>query len=220
MLADPTLPSLRSEVCPGVWIDSRRAVWFANERLLAVADLHWGYVASHRARGNLLPLWGDQQLEECLHSLIADYAPAEVIWLGDVVHAVEGAAPAERFLARASVPITILAGNHDRRWRGAITTNVQRGRYFFHHGDVARPVPPNAIEVVGHHHPAFSWADGAGARVKLPALVVTPRRLVLPAFSPWAAGTDWLAEPESALWVIAPKRIFAVRAPQTISAAV
>ena len=84
-----------------------------------LADLHWGYVASHQARGNLLPWWGDEEIENRLEALLGDYHPAEMIWLGDVVHAAEGAARAEQFLRRATVPITMLAGNHDRRWRSA-----------------------------------------------------------------------------------------------------
>ena len=60
--------STRTEIQPGIWLDARRAVWFAAERLLAVADLHWGYAASHRARGNLLPVWGDDELEARLRA--------------------------------------------------------------------------------------------------------------------------------------------------------
>lgn len=215
----PILPQ-RMEVTSGVWIDSRLALWLAPERILVVADLHWGYAASHRARGNLLPQWGDDEVEASLRSLIADYAPREMIWLGDIVHAAEGSEPAERFLREAKIAITVLAGNHDRRWAGAGTTSATRGRYFFHHGDVMRAVPSDSIEIVGHHHPAFAWSDGAGGRVKVPALAITSRRMVLPAFSPWASGTEWVPEPDATLWVIAPRRIFPVRDLSQGSAAV
>jgi uncharacterized protein len=66
------------------------------------------------------------------------------------------------------------------------------------------------------------WWDGAGGNVKVPALVVAPRRLVLPAFSPWAAGTPW-ASPAGAnetLWAVTPSRIFAIRAAQPANRAV
>ncbi|HVS53396.1 MAG TPA: metallophosphoesterase [Opitutaceae bacterium] len=202
----------RAEIQPGVWLDSRLAVWFAAERLLVLADLHWGYAASHRARGNLLPSWGDDEIEQRLDALVADYAPAEMLWLGDIVHAAEGAARAERFLTSAKIPITLLAGNHDRRWPAARSRSLHRAGFFFHHGDLAVPVPPDVVEVVGHHHPAASWSDGAGGNVKLPALVASPRRLVLPAFSPWAAGTPWNSRraPGEILWAIAANRIFAL----------
>ncbi len=210
---------VQSQVLPGIWLDSRRAVWFAAERLLAIADLHWGYVASHRARGNLLPVWGDDEIERNLDALQRDYQPAEVLWLGDVVHAAEGAARAEAFIRNASVPIMLVAGNHDRRWRAAGVPSMRRGNYFFHHGDRALTVPDNCIEVVGHHHPAASWWDGAGTHLKLPALVVGPQRLVLPAFSPWAAGTPW--SPQSmageTLWAISPSRILQLTPPTRIA---
>jgi metallophosphoesterase superfamily enzyme len=73
-------------------------------------------------------------------------------------------------------------------------------------------VPDGLVEIIGHHHPAVSCGDGAGSRVKCPALVAGPKRLILPAFSPWAAGATWneqLGENET-LWVIAPARVFAL----------
>jgi len=203
----------RHEVQPGVWLDSRRAVWLAPERLLLVADLHWGYAASHRARGNLVPLWGDAEIAERLNALVMAYEPQEMIWLGDVVHAAEGGLAAEAFIRESRVPVTLLAGNHDRHWRLAGVRSATRGRFHFHHGDTPLALPPGTtVEVVGHHHPAVSWGDQAGSRLKLPALVASERRLVLPAFSPWAAGTPWndFLDTNEVLWAIAPRRIFAL----------
>lgn len=218
-------PSVRpgqAEIRPGLWLDSRLAVWLAAERLLLVADLHWGYAESHRARGHLLPRWGDDELATRLDSLVSDYKPAAMIWLGDIVHAAEGAASAESYLRRTNVAVTLVAGNHDRRWKFAVEPSVSRGAYFFHHGDRTLPRPPGLVEIIGHHHPAAAWGDGAGSRVKCPALVSGPNRLILPAFSPWAAGTAWndqLAEEET-LWVVAPTRVFALpRAASTRTAA-
>jgi metallophosphoesterase superfamily enzyme len=208
-----------------------------------VADLHWGYAASHRARGNLLPVWGDEEIETRLTSLVRDYAPREMLWLGDIVHAAEGAARAERFLRNSTVPVTLIAGNHDRRWRGIYgaavfpvrhaqgpepverqppTYCVQRGSYFFHHGDRPHEIGPGMIEIIGHHHPAISWGDNAGSRVKLRALIARPNRIILPAFSPWAAGTPWndLLTAEDQPWVIAPNRIFALPRSPRISTAI
>ncbi len=203
-------PPLRTQIRPDVWLDARLALWFAAARRLVVADLHWGYAAAHRAHGNLLPDWGDPVIAARLDALIADYQPAEMLWLGDSIHAVAGRAAAEAWLATAKIPVTVLAGNHDRGWTGATTPSLLRDGHFFHHGDKALPVPPEAIEIVGHHHPAFSWNDGAGGRVKVPALIASPRRLILPAFSPWAAGSPWnnQLQADETLWIVTPKRIF------------
>lgn len=214
-----TSSPIRTEIRPGIWLDSRLALWLAPARLLVVADLHWGYTASHRARGNLLPWWGDDHIEHQLAALMADYQPAEVLWLGDVVHAAEGSARAEAFLRDSAVPIAHIAGNHDRRWRRAGAKSATRGAFFFHHGDTAMDAPAECIEVLGHHHPAVSWFDGAGGSLKVPALVASARRLVLPAFSPWAAGTPWRIESGSdeVLWAVTPRRIFALPRPPSAS---
>ena len=205
-----TAIAARAEVLPGLWLDARLALWIPAGRLLVVADLHWGYTASHRARGNLLPQWGDGEIEARLNALLADYQPSEMLWLGDIVHAAEGGARAEAFCRASPVPITLLAGNHDRRWHCATTATLTRGGFFFHHGDRPQLVPAGLMEIVGHHHPAATWGDAAGTRLKLPALVAGPRRLILPAFSPWAAGTPWndQLEPADILWVISSSRIF------------
>ena len=210
-MAAPLPP--RTQIAPDLWLDARLALWLAVPRLLVVADLHWGYAATHRACGNLLPVWGDAEIATRLDALLADYQPRELLWLGDSLHALAGRTAAEAWLRTAPVPVTILTGNHDHRWPAATATSHVRDNLFFHHGDRALPVPPTAtLEIIGHHHPAFVWRDGAGARVKLPALIAAPRRLIMPAFSPWAAGTAWNDQlaPDDTLWAIAPKRIFAV----------
>jgi len=203
-----------TEIQPGLWLDSRRAVYFEPHGLLVVADLHWGYATSHQAAGNLLPSWGDQEIEQRLTSLIADYQPTEMIWLGDSLHDLTGRHAAETFLKTCGLPVILLPGNHDRKWKVAKEWSVSRGEFFFHHGDVELTAPEGNVQVIGHFHPAFSWYDGAGGRVKLPGLVRGPKKIILPAFSPWAAGTPWnseLAEDEE-LWVISPNRMFPVTA--------
>ena len=206
----------RTQVRPELWLDSRLALWAADLRLLVIADIHWGYAASHRAQGNLLPLWGDQEIAGRLDSLVQDYQPREMLWLGDSVHTPAGRGAAEAYLVRAAVPITVVAGNHDRAWKRPMTAAERRGDLFLHHGDTDLAAPSDALEVVGHHHPAVSWRDGAGGRLKLPALVGAARRLILPAFSPWAAGAPWNSRlaPDDRIWAIAPRRIIPFTAAQ------
>jgi len=204
-----------AEIRPEVWLDARRALWLAAPRILVVADLHWGYAASHRSRGHLLPPWGDAEIAGRLGDLVSDYRPGEMIWLGDSIHALAGRAAAEDFVARAAVPLTVVVGNHDRRWKQAAVPSVVRGEYLLHHGHETAAAAPGQTEVVGHFHPAATLSDGAGGRLKVPALVAGPRRLILPAFSPWAAGTPWNRQlrPEERLWAVTPRRVFALPPP-------
>ena len=161
----------RVEIRRDIWLDTRLALWLAELRLLVVADLHWGYAASHRAYGNLLPAWGDADIARRLNSLITDYDPVEMIWLGDSLHTLAGPDAASEFLETSRVPVTIVSGNHDARWNRTQGRQVlTRSNYFLHHGDRPLDVPGDALEIVGHYHPAISWHDGAGSRLKLPAL--------------------------------------------------
>jgi metallophosphoesterase superfamily enzyme len=205
-------PPPRLEIQPDVWLDARLALWLAGCRALVVADLHWGYVESHRAQGNLLPAWGDAEIAARLRALVADYQPRELIWLGDSLHTLSGRRAAEAYLAGSGVPVTVIAGNHDVRWnRAQGTTVVSRDGFLLHHGDQHPENPHRAVEIVGHLHPAVVWHDGAGTRLKLPALVAAPGRLVLPAFSPWAAGAPWkLGVAGETVYAIGQKRIFTV----------
>jgi uncharacterized protein len=214
-------------IAPGLLFDARLALFIEATRSLVVADLHWGYAESHRAAGNLLPAWGDDTLEATLRALLADYAPAELIWLGDSLHTARSAprsrARAESFIAASPAPVLVLAGNHDARWSFATAAPVVRDRFILHHGDrplatdflpsatsSARPAP---VEIIGHHHPAYVFRDGAGARLKLPALVQSAARLILPAFSPWAAGVAWNERlaPDETLWAATPRRLLPIR---------
>jgi metallophosphoesterase superfamily enzyme len=202
----------RVEIRRDIWLDARLALWLAELRILVVADLHWGYAVSHRVHGNLLPAWGDADIAQRLNSLVADYDPSEMIWLGDSLHTLAGPDAASEFLNASPVPVTIVSGNHDARWSRAQGCAVlTRGSFFLHHGDRAHDVPVEALEIVGHHHPAISWRDGGGTRLKLPALIAGRRRLVLPAFSPWAAGVPW-ENPvaDETVYAIGSKRIFTV----------
>ena len=203
------------EVRPGWRLSSERSLYFDRERTLVVADIHWGYADSHRRIGNLLPLWGNEELDRRLCRLVAHYQPARMIWLGDSLHTREAAPIAEEFLAGldASLEVIILAGNHDRTWPRADAEEFQMGECHFHHGHHVVKIAPGMTEVIGHLHPAVSWSDGAGLRLKLPALVEGRSRLILPSFSDWSAGAAWngrLEEGEK-LWLISSRKIWAAR---------
>lgn len=197
-------------VAPNVLLDARLALFHETERWLAVADLHFGYELSQRAAGRLMPLWGMSSIEERLSELLDEYQPRTLIIVGDLVHdkvsAAATAALLERLRARCEV--VAIAGNHDRQIARmiAFVDRWESAGYLFHHGHCsAEDSAP--IQIIGHHHPASTIADGAGLRVKFPAFVQQERCWILPAFSPWAAGSAWHPDDESCVWLCTPKRI-------------
>ncbi len=194
--------------------DFRRAVWLAAEKTLLVADVHLGHLWVERQRGTLLPLVPDDTLAR-LEALRGAYDPARWVFLGDTVHAVARNAVLEdevRGLIRwiDGGKVTFVLGNHDARLpdllrslghEGACTRLATAGPHVLVHGD-AMPWPTVAARLgvdgrvfYGHEHPAMVLRDGVATSARVPCFLVGPDRVVLPAFSRWAAGQVFPSEP-------------------------
>ncbi len=225
-----------AKVAPCVVLDSRLALWHETQRWLACSDLHFGHELKQRALGGLFPLWGMQDIESRLRSLIAHYSPQKLVLVGDIMD-FDGSADETLKLVESlsrECEVISIAGNHDhpslRRCTGFVRSHTEDG-FLFHHGHEMRAMcatPPPAggrapVHITGHLHPAHAFADGAGLRLKLPAFLQTTTQQisehaahdapcwVLPAFSPWASGTS-LASPgrRTKVRAIHPTRIVTV----------
>jgi putative SbcD/Mre11-related phosphoesterase len=199
----------RYEIASGIFLDARRAVWLERESVLAVADLHLGYVWAHRAEGNLMPISAPDDGLSRLGEVIRDYRPREVIVLGDIVHRAVSLEPIREELRQLcrlcseqpETRLQLLAGNHDRALAALLrdcdialplTPQVRIGPHLFLHGDRAStdgPAGEGGFIFMGHEHPALSLGDGL-TRVKCACFLVSNELIVLPAFSSWAAGAD------------------------------
>jgi putative SbcD/Mre11-related phosphoesterase len=201
----PLAPASSSlELEPRLFLDARRAVWFAEEEALAVADLHLGYAWGSRAAGNMLPLETPDDTIARLVALARDYGARQLLVLGDIVHRAVSLKPVMEELQRlhealgAGTALRLLAGNHDRGLprvlrecglAATLDTHARLGHHLLMHGDVTVPGHVEGRVLIGHEHPAIRLGDGV-ASVKCPCFLVGPQLLVLPAFSKWAAGGD------------------------------
>jgi DNA ligase-associated metallophosphoesterase len=199
----------RLEICPNVWLDSRRAVFLAQEETLAVADLHLGYAWAHRFNGQMLPIHARDPLLERLTELCSFYKPKVIAFLGDIVHqavpvrevAQEFATLVERLSENCSV--RLILGNHDKKLallkpaaNIEFHTSIRTGNFLLLHGDAecvrGTETAPASEELVlmGHEHPAISLGDGIKS-AKFPCFLVSETVLILPAFSHWVSGTSF-----------------------------
>jgi uncharacterized protein len=202
-------------LAPDLVLDARRAVWFPNERVLAVADLHLGYAWVHRSSGQLLPLSAPNDSLARLQALQGAYEPNEIVFLGDIVHravALEAIEQELRTIVTTLAPgstLTFLSGNHDRhlarllqRWKLPIQLRpwCDVGPHRLLHGDAAGAdlivqQRDGGRIFMGHEHPAVTIGDGVTTSQKCPCFLVSDKLVVLPAFSRWAAGTNVRAYP-------------------------
>ncbi len=183
---------------------------------MAVADLHYGFELSQRAAGWLIPFWGMGNIESRLRKLIEEHQPDKLILVGDIVHSNVAQKQAEAFvetLGHLGPELILIRGNHDRGLRELdLTDSHTCSGYCFNHGHLDWAADESVVEVVGHLHPSWSFNDRAGARLRAPALLQMDKMIVLPAFSPWAAGVRCEIQTPHRLWVCGKKRIFAVEA--------
>ncbi|MFO0867205.1 MAG: hypothetical protein U0744_21630 [Gemmataceae bacterium] len=154
-----------------------------------IADVHLGYSEARRKCGDAIPVRSPAEPWLPLAAAKTRFAFERLVIAGDLFEQAVDFGLAGRFLAfLQSIEVTLAAivpGNHDRGWRTFadrlpfVSDPVELGSWRVVHE--ASPHERQAIQ--GHHHPAWSL----GGR-RIPCFLVTPHRMVLPAFSLDAAG--------------------------------
>lgn len=177
------------------------ALWLPDEGAVLVADAHLGFGWAQRRRGELGPVV-DGGARDALASLLDELAPRRLIFLGDTVHA-PNPGEEERALIESTLSslgraakITVVTGNHDRAFRrdfGHLGFDIVReltvGGLRALHGD-RLPKRWKGTLALGHLHPSLTLREPSGARRPYRVFLETPRVLVLPAFSPFASGSN------------------------------
>jgi DNA ligase-associated metallophosphoesterase len=179
----------------GLEADPAGALYWPDEGLLAVADLHLEKGSSYAARGVMLPPYDTAATLARLSQLIAKYAPRVLVSLGDSFH--DGRGPARladtdratlKNLQRGRDWIWI-AGNHDpdpaENIGGRFLPVLSVGALTFRHD----PAGSGAGEIAGHLHPVARVA-GRGRSVSRRCFVSDGERMVMPAFGAYAGGLN------------------------------
>jgi hypothetical protein len=186
-----------AEICVagvGLVADCAGALYWPEEGLLAIADLHLEKGSSFAARGVLLPPYDTAATLARMADLVAHYAPRTVIALGDSFHDRDGparVAPTDRStlasLQRGRDWIWI-AGNHDPDPADGIGGSFARafavGALTFCHEPTAA-----AGEIAGHLHPV-ARVSGRGRTLSRRCFASDGQRLVMPAFGAYAGGLN------------------------------
>jgi DNA ligase-associated metallophosphoesterase len=176
--------------------DPAGAMYWPDEKLLAVADLHLEKGSAFAARGVLLPPYDTATTLARLARLVERYAPRAVIALGDSFH--DGGGPARmddisrvalKALQRGRDWVWI-AGNHDpdpaENIGGRFADVLALGALTFRHEPSSRQ---SDGEIAGHLHPVARVAR-RGRAVSRRCFAADTRRLVMPAFGAYAGGLN------------------------------
>jgi uncharacterized protein len=176
--------------------DPAGALYWPDEKLLVVADLHLEKGSAFAARGVLLPPYDTAETLARLMLLIADYAPRRVVALGDNFH--DGGGPARMADADRAALLALqrgrdwvwIAGNHDPEPAagigGTFVEALALGPFTFRHEPAQQP---HAGELAGHLHPVARVAR-RGCAVSRRCFAGDGARLVMPAFGAYAGGLN------------------------------
>jgi DNA ligase-associated metallophosphoesterase len=184
-------------------LDPSGALYWPEQELLAVADLHLEKGSSFARRGVLLPPYDTAATLEALSRLVTAYAPRVVIALGDSFHDASGP---DRLAPRDRTALAALqdgrdwiwvTGNHDpdpaRGIGGTFADHLAIGPLTFRHQPAARgsdgEVEPLAGEIAGHLHPVARVSTSARP-VRRRCFVADATRAVMPAFGAYAGGLN------------------------------
>jgi DNA ligase-associated metallophosphoesterase len=181
--------------------DPTGALYWPEEKLLVVADLHLEKGSAFAARGVLLPPYDTAATLARLCGVVARYAPRRVIALGDSFH--DGGGPARMADADRDALKALqhgrdwiwIAGNHDpdpaENIGGRFADVVALGPLTFRHEPSRqKPAPrPSDGEIAGHLHPLARVAQ-RGRAVSRRCFASDGRRLVMPAFGAYAGGLN------------------------------
>jgi len=176
--------------------DLAGALYWPEEQLLVVSDLHLEKGSSFAARGVLLPPYDTASTLERLGEILSRHAVRVVVALGDNFHDPGGPgrlAATDRAklleLQRGRDWVWI-AGNHDPdpadRIGGVFARSLALGPLLFRH----EPTPQaNAGEIAGHLHPV-ARVNRRGRTLTRRCFVSDETRLVMPAFGAYAGGLN------------------------------
>ncbi|GAA4321474.1 ligase-associated DNA damage response endonuclease PdeM [Pigmentiphaga soli] len=207
-----------------LWLLPELAAWWPARRLLLVADVHAGKAASYRMLGQPVPHGTTRDNLQRLDALLARFAPAGLILLGDFLHGPALRAATGPTLAalrdwragHAGLAVTLVRGNHDRRLAdlaarigiGTVEEPLCLGGLALRHHP--RPVPAHGV-LAGHSHPVHRLHGPGRDSVRLPCFVVDEAVLTLPAFGAFTGGHDVDPAPGRRIYVAGAGRVWPVR---------
>ncbi len=199
----------------------QKAVYWPREKMLIIADIHFGKAASFRAKGIPVPRGTTTQNLDALDELMALHDTAQVMFLGDFLHARAAHAPATLAAMLAwrhthrELRLLLVRGNHDRHAGDPAATlgiemadePYQVGPFAFcHHPDIAA----DGYVLAGHVHPVYLLSSRLDS-LRLPCFLAGQTRMILPSFGAFTGGFVVAPKPGERVWVSSGEAVHSVR---------
>ncbi|GJJ04603.1 DEAD/DEAH box helicase [Duganella rhizosphaerae] len=201
---------------------AQKALYWPREKMLVVADIHFGKAASFRALGVPVPGGTTAANTGALDALIGAYDVRQILFLGDFLHAKAAHAAATLATMREwrwrhpQLRLIVVRGNHDAHAGDPPASlgidmvdepHALAPFAFCHHPDMLVP----AYVLAGHVHPLYRLRLGRES-LMLPCFLLGAARAVLPSFGAFTGGHAVAREPGERLFLTTGDAVFEVPA--------
>ena len=197
-----------------------KAVYWPRERMLIIADIHFGKAAAFRSLGVPVPRGTTSENLAGLDALVAAHDARQLVFLGDFLHARAAHANATRLAMLSwrqrhrALGLTLVRGNHDLHAGdpaaalGIALVDEPHKVWpfaFCHHPGIDAP----GYGLAGHVHPVYVLATRFDT-LRLPCFVVGEQGMILPSFGAFTGGHAVKPGPGERIYVSSGDAVHAV----------
>lgn len=199
----------------------QKALYWPREKMLVIADIHFGKAAAFRAQGVPVPRGTTSENLAALDALMDLHETAQIVFLGDFLHARASHASATVAamlawrLRNPGVRLILVRGNHDlRAGDPAASLGIDMvdepftvGPFSFcHHPDIAG----DGYVLAGHVHPVYVLSTRLDS-LRLPCFLAGKTRMVLPSFGAFTGGYAITPSADERVFVTSGEAVHSVR---------
>ncbi len=198
-----------------------KGVYWEEQQILMLADLHIGKAAHFRKAGIAVPGGIVQASLSQFDMLIAHFQPQRILILGDLFHSTANSEWGifHDFLnIHHNIQFDLIPGNHDN------LSNISLERMPMEIRDSIYPVAPfifshqpleevnqEYYNIAGHIHPSVRLSGNGRQRLRLPCFYFGEHCAILPAFGAFTGTYDIIPKDQDHIYVIANHQVINIQ---------
>lgn len=198
---------------------AEKAIWWAEAKMLLVADIHLGKVGHFRQAGIPVPKKIHHTDLQTLSRLIEQYAPHSLTILGDLFHSKlnnEWLLFEEWCANHKNLEINLIKGNHDiiptklfeSQHIKVFPITWEKPPFIFSHIPLdMNDLDVNLYNLCGHLHPAVKLNGKGKQSLRLPCFYFGKKQGYLPAFGQFTGMATITARQGDTIFVIANEKV-------------
>ena len=194
----------------------QKAMFLPEHSILVIADLHLGKAQHFRKSGIFMPAGSAAKDYLILNSLIAQYNPRQVWFLGDLFHSIHNSEwlQFEAFIHSCpEIDFTLIKGNHDiikeeyyDKLGVAVVPHVLRLDQLLFSHEPMPDVEEGKVNIAGHIHPGCVIHGKGRQSYRLPCFHFKGQNFLLPAFG-YLTGLSVMDDRNATVFAVLPEQV-------------